>query len=73
MTIVDKIMLAKTLKFQNDVTQLYDKLDLKGAYRLTKKFIVEEVAEFYLEFAKERLLMKQSGSGDSLSTQMVYA
>jgi len=41
MTIVDKIMLAKTLKFQNDVTQLYDKLDLKGAYRLTKKFIVE--------------------------------
>jgi isoleucyl-tRNA synthetase len=41
---------------------------LQGAYRLTKKFIVEEVAEFYLEFAKDRLLVKQAGTGDSLST-----
>lgn len=58
MTIVDKIMLAKILKFQNEVTTCYNKFDLQGAYKLTKKFLVEEVAEFYLEFAKDRLLVK---------------
>lgn len=73
MTIVDKIMLSKVLKFQISITECYDKLDLRGAYRLTKKFIIEELTGFYLEFAKERLLMNQVGSNESLSTQMVYA
>jgi isoleucyl-tRNA synthetase len=55
LTLVDKVMMAKILKFGVQVTEAYERLDLKQVYSLIQDFTQAEISTFYLEFSKSRL------------------
>ena len=59
LTFIDKIMGAKLLKFVVQVTEAYDKFELKNVYDLTLEFLTKEMAEYYLPISRERLLMRE--------------
>ncbi len=54
LTFVDKMMVVRTLEFSKDLSEAYDKFDLKKVYELTRDFAALDVADFYLDFTKYR-------------------
>eukprot|EP00354_Favella_ehrenbergii_P000333 CAMPEP_0170471858 /NCGR_PEP_ID=MMETSP0123-20130129/14005_1 /TAXON_ID=182087 /ORGANISM="Favella ehrenbergii, Strain Fehren 1" /LENGTH=50 /DNA_ID=CAMNT_0010739781 /DNA_START=156 /DNA_END=305 /DNA_ORIENTATION=+ len=50
-------MACKLLKFTVQVTEAYDKLDLKQVHDLTQDFLSKEISEFYLSVSRDRLMM----------------
>lgn len=55
LTFVDKIMASKLFKFTIQVTEAYEKLDLKQVYNLTLEFLTKELADYYLPVSRDRL------------------
>ena len=53
-SIVDRMMLVRLFEFSKEITELYDKFDLKGVYEATQKFIINDITDFYLDFSKYR-------------------
>ena len=72
LTFVDKIMACKLLKFIVQVTEAYDKFNLKKVYELTVGFLTEDLADYYLPISRDRLLLRE-GSPEHLSSQMIYS
>ena len=54
MTFYDKLMVRDLIKFGLELTEAYDRFDLKEAYTLTKSLSVN-VQQKYLPFARLRL------------------
>ena len=48
------MMMVRLLEFSKEVTELYDKFDLKAVYQATQNFIIRDITEFYLDFSKFR-------------------
>lgn len=72
LTFVDKIMACKLLKFVVQVTEAYEKFELKKVHDLTVKFLAEDFSEYYLPISRERLMMRE-GSPEHVSSQMIYS
>lgn len=72
LTPVDQMMTLRLIRFSVQVTDAYERLDLGEAYRLVQAFIADDLSSYYLEFSRQRLLMKSTTSEYS-STQMVYS
>lgn len=72
LTFLDKIMACKLLKFTVQVTDAYERLDLKQVQELAQDFLARELSDFYLTVSRERLLMRE-GTPEHLSAQMVYS
>ena len=67
LTLLDKIMACKILKFVVQITEAYEKLALREVYRLIKDFTAVDVAEYYLDVSRQRLLL-QEGSDEHVSS-----
>jgi isoleucyl-tRNA synthetase len=51
---VDKLFLVRLLEFTREITQCYERFDLKEVYSKTLDFVVRDVTDFYLDFSKYR-------------------
>lgn len=65
-------MACKLLKFVVQVTEAYDKFELKKVYDLTLDFLTKELSDYYLPVSRDRLLVRE-GSPEHTSAQMVYS
>lgn len=54
LSFVDRMMMIRLFEFSKQVTEAYDKFDLKQVYELTQRFVVEDVTNFLFEFSKYR-------------------
>ena len=72
LTLVDKVMACKILKFVVQITEAYEKLSLKEVYLLISDFATNDIAEYYLDVSRQRLVL-QEGTKEHISTQMVYS
>ena len=52
---VDKLMMVRLLEFSQEVTQAFERFDLRSVYEILQRFIVREVSEFYLDFSTAQL------------------
>lgn len=48
------MMLVRSLEFSQQLSEAYDKFDLRKVYELTRDFAALDVADFYLDFTKYR-------------------
>lgn len=60
LTLVDKLMATKLLKFKLEVTDAYEKLDLQRVFKIIQMFVTKDVAAFYLDFSRDRLITRES-------------
>jgi isoleucyl-tRNA synthetase len=58
LTIVDKMMMLRLLKFSKEITEAYESYDLNKVYKKLRDFVMVDVADFYIEFSKPRLLTR---------------
>ena len=72
LTLLDKVMACKILKFTIQITEAYEKLDLKNVYSIIKDFAAIDITDYYLDISRQRLLL-QEGQKEHLSSQMVYS
>ena len=52
LTFIDKVMACKLLKFVVQVTEAYEKFDLKKVYDLTSDFLTKELSDYYLPVSR---------------------
>lgn len=56
---VDKFMMLKLLEFSKKLGESYERYDLKAVHDCILNFVVNEVAEFYLDFIKYRVISRK--------------
>ena len=52
LTLLDKVMACKILKFTIQITEAYEKLDLKNVYSIIKDFAAIDITEYYLDVSR---------------------
>ncbi len=56
------MMMVKLFEFSKNVTEDYDKFDLKNVYERTMEFVVKDVVNFYFEYSRQKKISAGGGS-----------